>query len=61
VVTKLAEDVPEMAMLEVHGRAAWQEVAGRFEVSTRRFGDAIAKRARISTHRFLLSHRKFKR
>jgi uncharacterized protein (TIGR02099 family) len=35
VVTKLAEDVPEMAMLEVHGRAAWQEVAGGFEVSTR--------------------------
>jgi uncharacterized protein (TIGR02099 family) len=35
VVTKLAEDVPELAMREIQGRAAWQEVAGGFEVSTR--------------------------
>lgn len=35
VVTKLAEDVPELAMREVRGRAAWQEVIGGFEVSTR--------------------------
>jgi uncharacterized protein YhdP len=35
VVTKLAEDVPELAMREVRGRAAWQEVTGGFEVSTR--------------------------
>jgi uncharacterized protein YhdP len=35
VVTKLAEDVPEMAMREVRGRAAWQEVTDGFEVSTR--------------------------
>jgi len=35
VVTKLSEDVPEMAVLELRGRAAWQEVTGGFEVSTR--------------------------
>ena len=35
VVTKLAEDVPEMALLELRGRAAWQEVTGGFEISTR--------------------------
>ena len=34
VVTKLAEDVPEMKMTEVRGRAAWQELTGGFEVST---------------------------
>src|ERR1019366_7302094 len=34
VVAKLAEDVPEMALLELRGRAAWQEVTGGFEVST---------------------------
>lgn len=35
VVTKLSEDVPEMAVLNLHGRAAWQDVAGGFEVSTK--------------------------
>jgi uncharacterized protein (TIGR02099 family) len=35
VVTKLSEDVPEMIVLKLHGRAAWQEVAGGFEVSTK--------------------------
>ena len=34
VVAKLAEDVPEMTLLELRGRAAWQEVTGGFEVST---------------------------
>jgi uncharacterized protein (TIGR02099 family) len=34
VVAKLAEDVPEIALLELRGRAAWQEVTGGFEVST---------------------------
>lgn len=35
VVTKLAEDVPEMVLLNLRGRAAWQDVPGGFEVSTR--------------------------
>ena len=35
VVTKLAEHLPELVMLQVHGRAAWQEESGGFEVSTR--------------------------
>ena len=35
VVTKLGEGLPEMVFLEVHGRAAWQEEAGGFEISTR--------------------------
>ena len=35
VVTRLAVDVPEMVLLELRGRAAWQEVAGGMEVSTR--------------------------
>ncbi len=35
VVTRLAEDVPEMAMIDLRGRAAWQAVAGGFEISTR--------------------------
>ena len=35
VVTRMAEDVPEMALLDLRGRAAWQEVAGGFEISTR--------------------------
>ncbi|HET7833137.1 MAG TPA: YhdP family protein [Gallionella sp.] len=36
VVTKLAGDVPEMAVLNLRGRAAWQDVPGGFEVSTRK-------------------------
>lgn len=36
VVTKLGEDVPEMALLDVHGRASWQTMAGGFEISTKR-------------------------
>jgi uncharacterized protein (TIGR02099 family) len=35
VVTKLSEDVPEMKMLEVRGRATWQELTGGYEVSSR--------------------------
>jgi uncharacterized protein (TIGR02099 family) len=35
VVTRLADDVPEMVLLNLRGRAAWQDVAGGFEVSTR--------------------------
>ena len=34
VVAKLAEDTPEMVLTNLHGRAAWQEVKGGFEVST---------------------------
>lgn len=36
VRTRLAEDVPEMALLDLRGRAAWKEAAGGMEVSTRR-------------------------
>ena len=35
VVTKLAEDVPEMVIPELRGRATWKELTGGFEVSTR--------------------------
>ncbi|WP_435627038.1 YhdP family protein [Candidatus Ferrigenium straubiae] len=35
VVTKLAEDVPEMRLLDLRGRAAWKETVGGMEVSTR--------------------------
>lgn len=41
VVTKLADDVPEMVLLDLHGRAAWTDVPGEnntsagFEVATR--------------------------
>ncbi len=35
VKTRLAEDVPEMILLELRGRAAWKEVAGGMEISTR--------------------------
>ena len=35
VVTRLAEDVSEMRLLDLRGRAAWKEVAGGMEVSTR--------------------------
>ncbi|HEU0219613.1 MAG TPA: YhdP family protein [Gallionella sp.] len=36
VATKLAEDVPEMRLLDLRGRAAWKAVAGGMEISTRR-------------------------
>ena len=36
VVTKLAEDLPELSMSKVQGRAAWQELSDGFEVSTGR-------------------------
>src|SRR5574340_235745 len=36
VVTRLAEDVPEMILLDLRGRAAWKEEAGGMEVSTER-------------------------
>lgn len=35
VVTRLAEGVPEMTLLNLRGRAAWKEVAGGMEISTR--------------------------
>lgn len=35
VGSKLAEDVPEMALLDLRGRAAWKQVAGGVEISTR--------------------------
>jgi uncharacterized protein YhdP len=35
VVTRLGDDLPEMTLLELRGRASWQQVAGGFEVSTR--------------------------
>ena len=34
VATKLAEDAPEMVLLDLRGRAAWKDVAGGLEVST---------------------------
>ena len=34
VVTKLAEDTPEMVLLDLRGRAAWKGVAGGMEFST---------------------------
>ncbi|MGC2049813.1 MAG: YhdP family protein [Gallionella sp.] len=37
VAIKLSEDLPEMDMIELRGRAAWQEVPDGFEISTRRF------------------------
>ena len=35
MVTKLADDVPELVLPALRGRAAWQEISGGFEVSTR--------------------------
>jgi len=35
VVTKLADDVPEMELSNLRGRAAWTEVPGGFEVTTK--------------------------
>ncbi|MBI3480238.1 MAG: TIGR02099 family protein [Nitrosomonadales bacterium] len=35
VVTRLADDVPELVILELRGRAAWKRVMGGFEISTR--------------------------
>jgi uncharacterized protein YhdP len=35
VVTRLGADVPEMRVRELSGRAAWQELEGGFEVSTK--------------------------
>lgn len=35
VVTKLAEDAQEIVMIEMHGRAAWEEVDGGFEISSK--------------------------
>ena len=35
VLTRLAEDVPEMALLNLRGRIAWKEKAGDMEISTR--------------------------
>jgi uncharacterized protein YhdP len=35
-VTRLSEDVPELVLLELRGRAAWQKMADGFEISTRR-------------------------
>ncbi|MFZ5522831.1 MAG: YhdP family protein [Pseudomonadota bacterium] len=37
VATKLSEDLLELNMVELRGRAAWQELADGFEISTRHF------------------------
>ncbi len=34
VVTRLADDTPEMVLLDLRGRAAWKDVTGGLEVST---------------------------
>ena len=36
VVTRLAQDVPELALLDLRGRAAWKDIEGDLEVSTSR-------------------------
>jgi uncharacterized protein (TIGR02099 family) len=36
VATKLADDVPEMVLLNLRGRAAWKSLTGGMEISTRR-------------------------
>ena len=35
VVARLAEDAPEMTLLNLRGRAAWKKVAGGMEIATR--------------------------
>jgi uncharacterized protein YhdP len=35
VITRLGDDVPEMHLRELRGRASWRELEGGFEVSTR--------------------------
>jgi len=35
VVTKLADDVPEMVLLDMRGRAVWKDMAGGMEISTK--------------------------
>ncbi len=35
VAVKLADDVPQMALTDLHGRAAWQQVNGGFEFMTK--------------------------
>jgi len=37
VSTRLSEDLPEMNMVGLRGRVAWQELADGFEISTRHF------------------------
>jgi uncharacterized protein (TIGR02099 family) len=41
VATKLAEDVPELVLLELRGRASWQDVTGGFEISTKRLATRL--------------------
>jgi uncharacterized protein (TIGR02099 family) len=36
IATRLSDDLPEMSIVELQGRIAWQEVADGFEISTRR-------------------------
>ena len=48
VVAKLAEDVPEMVLTSLRGRAAWQEVKDGFEVSTQ--GLALRLQNGIEVH-----------
>ena len=38
VVTKLAEDVPAMKVLELRGRAGWQNISDDFEISASKLG-----------------------
>ncbi|MHB1236788.1 MAG: YhdP family protein [Gallionella sp.] len=35
VVVKLADEVPELSLANIHGRAAWQELSGGFEVMSK--------------------------
>ncbi|MDP1635961.1 MAG: DUF3971 domain-containing protein [Gallionellaceae bacterium] len=37
VVTRLGKEVPEMRISRLHGRAAWKDIAGGMEISTKRF------------------------
>lgn len=37
VATRLGEEVPEMKVARLHGRAAWKDIAGGMEISTKRF------------------------
>jgi len=54
VVTKLAKDLPELAMLELRGRATWQADEYSLEISTRQFSMRMQNGVRLLPTDFYL-------
>ncbi|OGS90936.1 MAG: TIGR02099 family protein [Gallionellales bacterium GWA2_60_18] len=56
VATRLAEDVPELVLLDLNGRAAWKQVPGGLEISTRKLAMRLRNGIELRPTDFYFRH-----